>query len=456
MSLKHAMHQMLGQPGRANVGEGEPQLDVVSDEASLAGHTQEGSGQEDLLQQILLRENLVKAWKHVKANKGSAGIDGLTIEQTTEYLKTHWSKIREELLSGQYRPQAVRCVEIPKPGSGTRELGIPTVVDRLIQQAMLQVLQPLIDPTFSNFSYGFRPARSAHNAVLKAKRYVEEGYQIVVDIDLEKFFDRINHDILIDRLSKKIPDKSVLGLIRRYLQAGTMVNGVVMEREEGTPQGGPLSALLANVLLDEVDKALERRGHKFARYADDCNVYVHSQRAGERVLQSLRCIYAKLHLKVNEAKTTVGTVFGRKFLGYCLRRWSGDTVKIAVATKALETFKQRIRLITCRVGGRSMIQVAERLRAYLPGWKSYFRLAQTPTTFKDLDSWLRHRLRAIQLKHWRRGSTTYRELRKLGATHEMASLMAGGAGHWWRHSKFNLNMVLTVAYFNNLGVPWLT
>ena len=225
---------------------------------------------------------------------------------------------------------------------------------------------------------------------------------------------------------------------------------------EGSPQGGPLSPLLANVLLDEVDKALEQRGHKFARYADDCNVYVHSQRAGERVLQFLRCIYAKLHLKVNEAKTTVGTVFGRKFLGYCLRRWSGNTVKIAVATKALETFKQRIRLITCRVGGRSMIQVAERLRAYMPGWKSYFRLAQTPTTFKDLDSWLRHRLRAIQLKHWRRGSTIYRELRKLGATHEMASLMAGGAGHWWRHSELNLNMVLTVAYFNNLGVPWLT
>jgi RNA-directed DNA polymerase len=456
MSLKHAMHQTLGQPGRANVGEGEPQLDVASDEASLASHTQEGSGQEDLLQQILLRKNMVKAWKHVKANKGSAGIDGLTIEQTTEYLKTHWSNIREELLSGQYQPQAVRRVEIPKPGSGTRELGISTVVDRLIQQAMLQVLQPLIDPTFSNFSYGFRPARIAHNAVLQAKRYVEEGYQIVVDIDLEKFFDRINHDILIDRLSKKIHDKAVLGLIRRYLQAGTMADGVVMERVEGTPQGGPLSPLLANVLLDEVDKALEQRGHQFARYADDCNVYVHSQRAGERVLQSLRCIYAKLHLKVNEAKTTVGTVFGRKFLGYCLRRWSGNTVKTAVATKALETFKQRIRLITCRVGGRSMIQVAERLRAYLPGWKSYFRLAQTPTTFKDLDSWLRHRLRAMQLKHWRRGSTIYRELRKLGATHEMASLMAGGAGHWWRHSKINLNMVLTVTYFNNLGVPWLT
>ena len=271
----------------------------------------------------------------------------------------------------------------------------------------------------------------------------------------KSFFDRINHDILMDRLAKRIPDKAVLRLIRRYLQAGTMVNGVVMERVEGTPQGGPLSPLLANVLLDEADKALEQRGHKFARYADDCNVYVQSQRAGERVLQSLGCIYAKLHLKVNEAKTSVGTVFGRKFLGYCFRRWSGNTVKIAVATKALETFKQRIRLITCRVGGCSMSQVAERLRAYMPGWKSYFRLAETPRTFKDLDSWLRHRLRAIQLKQWRRGPTVYRELRKLGATHEMASLMAGGGRHWWRHSKFNLNMVLTVAYFNSFGIPWL-
>ena len=321
---------------------------------------------------------------------------------------------------------------------------------------MLQVLQPLIDPTFSKFSYGFRPSRSAHNAVLQAKRYVEEGYRIVVDVDLEKFFDRINHDILMDRLAKRIPDKAILRLIRKYLQAGTMVDGIVMERVKGTAQGGPLSPLLANVLLDEVDRALEQRGHRFARYADDCNVYVHSHRAGERVLQSLRCIYAQLHLKVNEAKTTVGIAFGRKFLGYCFRRWSDNKVKIAVAPKALDTFKQRIRLITCRVGGRSMAQVAERLRAYMPGWKSYFRLAETPTTFKDLDAWLRHRLRAIQLKHWCRSSTIYRELRKLGATHESASLMAGAGKHWWHHSKSNLNVILTEEYFDNFGTPWLS
>ena len=226
----------------------------------------------------------------------------------------------------------------------------------------------------------------------------------MVDVDLEKFFDRVNHDILMDRLAKRIADKAVLRLIRRYLQAGIMANGVVTERAEGTPQGGPLSPLLANVLLDEVDQALQQRGHRFARYADDCNVYVRSQKAGERVLRSLRNICAKLHLRVNEKKTEVGPVFGRKFLGYCLRRWTGDTVKIAVAPKALETFKQRIRFITRRVGGRSMTQVA----AYLPGWKAYFRLAQTPSTFKDLDSWTRHRLRTIQLKHWKTGKTIYR------------------------------------------------
>ncbi len=439
MSLERARHQKPEKPGHTVRGEGEARPDTICDEARFACPTQEGSGQEDLLQKALSRENMVQAWKHVKANKGSAGVDRLTVEQTTEHLRAHWPRIREEIFNGRYRPQAVRRVEIPKPGEGTRELGIPTVVDRLIQQALLQILQPLIDPTFSEYSYGFRPGRSAHDAVLKAQRYVQEGYRVVVDIDLEKFFDRVNHDILMDRLAKRIPDKAVLRLIRRYLQAGIMSNGVVMERMEGTPQGGPLSPLLANVMLDEVDKALEQRGHRFARYADDCNVYVRSQRAGERVLCSLRRLYAKLHLKVNEAKTTVGPVFGRKFLGYCLRRWSGDAVKIAVAPKAIETFKQRIRQITRRVGGRSISQVAEQMRAYLPGWKSYFRLAQTPSTFQNLGSWIRHRLRAIQLKHWGGGPTIYRRPRSLGATHELASVIGGAGGRWWHHSQSNLN-----------------
>ena len=310
---------------------------------------------------------MVRAWKRVSANKGSAGVDGRSVEQTEGDLKTQWPKIRAELQSGRYRPQAVRRVEIPKPGGGSRELGIPTVVDRLIQQALLQVLQPRIDPTFSEFSYGFRPGRSAHDAVRQAERYVQEGFRIVVDVDLEKFFDRVNHDILMDRLAKRIADKRILRLVRRYLQSGIMGNGVLMERTEGTPQGSPLSPLLANVLLDDVDKELERRGHRFARYADDCNVYVRSRRAGERVLHSLRRLYATLHLKVNESKTAVESVSRRKFLGFCLRRWAGNTVKITVAPKALKAFKHRIREITRRSGGRSLSQVAGQLRQYLPG-----------------------------------------------------------------------------------------
>ena len=456
MTLGSALHQKPGQPGRDTIGAGESRVKVARDEARPACQQQEGLGRDVLLRQVLSRENMAAAWKRVKANKGSAGVDGLTIAETPEFLKTHWPHIRAEILSGTYRPQAVRRVEIPKPTGGTRELGIPTVLDRLIQQALLQVLQPMIDSTFSEFSYGFRPGRSAHDAVLQAQRYAQEGYRVVVDVDLEKFFDRVNHDILMDRLAKRIADKAVLRLIRSYLQAGIMANGVVMDRSEGTPQGGPLSPLLANVLLDEVDQDLQRRGHRFARYADDCNVYVRSQKAGERVLLSLRKLYDKLHLKVNEKKTEVGQVFGRKFLGYCLRRWTKDTVKIAVAPKALDTFKQRIRLITKRVGGKGMTQIAEQMQAYLPGWKSYFRLSQTPQIFKNLDSWTRHRLRAIQLKHWRRGSTIYSRLRAIGASHELAVLVAGGSGKWWSHSGSGLNLVLTVNYFDELGIPRLT
>lgn len=456
MTLGSASHQKPGQPGRVKAGTGETRVELARDEARPARQQQEGLGRDDLLTQVLSRENMAAAWKRVKANKGSAGVDGLTIEQTAEHLKEHWSRVRKELISGTYQPQAVRRVEIPKPTGGMRELGIPTVLDRLIQQALLQVLQPMIDPTFSEFSYGFRPGRSAHDAVLQAQRYVQEGFQVVVDVDLEKFFDRVNHDILMDRLAKRIADKAVLRLIRQYLQAGIMAGGMVMDRSEGTPQGGPLSPLLANVLLDEVDQDLQRRGHRFARYADDCNVYVRSLKAGERVLTSLRKLYAKLHLVVNEKKTEVGPVFGRKFLGYCLRRWTKGTVKIAVAPKALDTFKQRIRLITRRVGGKGMVQIAEQMKEYLPGWKSYFRLAQTPQTFKDLDSWTRHRLRAIQLKHWRTGTTVYGRLRALGANHELAAQIAGGAGHWWGHSEAGLNRVLTVKYFDELGIPRLT
>ena len=456
MSLGYARHQKPGQPGRTAGGKGEARPEAFRDEAGLARHEPEGSGRAELLEQVLARENLALAWKRVKANRGSAGVDGLTVQATAENLKTHWPRIREALLNGSYRPQPVRRVQIPKSGGGMRELGIPTVTDRLIQQSVLQVLQPLIDPTFSNHSYGFRPGRRAHDAVLSAQRHVQEGYGVVVDVDLEKFFDRVNHDVLMDRLARRIDDKAVLRLIRRYLDAGVMGNGVVMERHEGTPQGGALSPLLANVLLDEVDRELERRGHRFVRYADDCNVYVRSHKAGERVLEGIRKLYERLHLKVNEAKSAVASAYGRAFLGYELWCSGKGTVKRGVAHKATVAFKRRIRQITRRTCGRSLSEVVEELRRYVPGWKAYFKLAQTPKVFRELDEWLRHRLRALQLKHWRRGTTVYRELRALGASSDLAAQVAGNARRWWRSSRLLLNWLMPIAYFDRLGVPRLS
>ena len=293
----------------------------MRDETRMARGETGSSGRDDLLAQALAKANMEAAWKRVKSNRGSAGVDGLSIAETADYLRAHWPRIRESLLDGSYRPLPVRRVQIPKPDGGVRELGIPTVTDRLIQQALLQVLQRRIDPTFSEHSYGFRPGRRAHDALLDAQRYVQDGYRVVVDVDLERFFDRVNHDILMERLARRIYDKAVLRLIRRFLVAGVMDSGVVMARYEGTPQGGPLSPLLANVLLDEVDRELERRGHRFVRYADDCNVYVRSQKAGERVLDGLRKLYDRLHLKVNDAKTAVAPASRRKFLGYAF--WYG-------------------------------------------------------------------------------------------------------------------------------------
>ena len=346
---------------------------------------------------------------------------------------------------------------IPKPDGSQRELGIPTVTDRLIQQALLQVLQPLLDPTFSEHSYGFRPGRRAHDVVLAAQSYVQSGRRIVVDVDLEKFFDRVNHDILIDRLQRRIPDAGVIRLIRAYLNSGIMDGGVVIERHEGTPQGGPLSPLLANVMLDEVDKELERRGHCFVRYADDCNVYVRSRRAGERVMNLLRRLYARLRLKVNETKSAVASVFAdRKFLGYSFWVAPQGMVKRRVATKALATFKQRVRELTRRSGGRSMQDVVHRLRAYLLGWKGYFRLAQSKSLWRTLDEWIRHRLRAIQLRQWKRGTTMFRELRALGANATVAHRVAANSHRWWRNSGKLLNSVLTLAWFDSLGLPRLS
>jgi len=456
MTLERALHQKPARAGRHESRQGEAGPGVVRDEARAVGHETGSPGRDSLLSQALARGNLVAAWKRVKANRGNAGVDGLSIAETAEYLRTHWPGIREALLDGSYRPMSVRRVQIPKPGGGMRELGIPTVTDRLIQQALLQVLQPIIDPTFSEHSYGFRPGRRARDAVLMAQHHVQEGYRVVVDVDLEKFFDRVNHDILMERLSRRVSDKAVLRLIRHYLVAGIMDGGVVSERYEGTPQGGPLSPLLANVLLDEVDRALEKRGHRFVRYADDCNVYVRSRKAGERALAGLRQLYDRLHLKVNEAKTAVAPATGRKFLGYALWQSREGRIKCAVAYKALETFKQRIRELTGRSGGRSLPEVVEWLKAYVPGWKAYFHLAQTPRVFRELDEWIRHRLRAVQLKHWRRGTTMYREMRALGASETDAAKVAVNNRRWWRNSGLRLNRVMPIAYFDRLGVPRLS
>jgi RNA-directed DNA polymerase len=456
--MPKAMRQMPERTGRVGVARGEAARDPVSDEASGPPHEHPDTGSArpkvgagTLLEAALTRENLHRAWKRVKANKGAAGVDGLDIEHTAEVLRTRWSEIRQMLLAGTYRPAPVRKVMIPKPDGSQRELGIPTVLDRLIQQALLQVLQPLIDPSFSEHSHGFRPGRRAHDAVKAARAYVQTGKRVVVDVDLSKFFDRVNHDILMDRLGKRIDDAGVIRLVRAYLNAGIMDGGVV-----STPQGGPLSPLLANVLLDGVDKALEVRGYSFARYADDCNVYVGSMKAGQRVMALLRRLYAGLKLQINEAKSAVGSAMGRKFLGYALWVAKGREVKCAVAVKALGDFKVRIRQLTRRSGGRSMGEVVEKLRPYLLGWKAYFGLAQTPKVWRELDEWLRHRLRAIQLRHWRRGKVIYRELMARGAAHAVARQVAANSHRWWRNSAKLLNSVLTIAYFDQLGLPRLS
>jgi len=422
-------------------------------EGAVDGH--ERSGTDHLMEEVVERGNLLAALHRVQANKGSPGIDGMTTDALVAHLVGNWPELKARLLDGSYEPQPVRKVEIPKAGGGTRTLGIPTVVDRLVQQAILQVLQPRFDPTFSEGSYGFRPGRRAHDAVCAAQRYIQQGLRWVVDVDLEKFFDRVSHDVLMGRLERRVGDRRLLGLIRRFLRAGMMADGVVQERHEGTPQGGPLSPLLANVLLDEVDKELERRGHRFARYADDCNVYVRSKRAGDDVMALLRGLYAGLHLRVNEAKSAVARPWERKFLGFSFWDAPGREVRRRVAPKAIASFKEKVRELTARNCGCSLGRVVEDLAAYLRGWKGYFRLAQTPGVFRELDEWVRHRLRAIQLKHWKRGRTAYRRMRRLGASERTAATAAANIRRWWHNAGKLLNAVLTVAFFDRLGLPRL-
>lgn len=427
-----------------------------SGEARPMTNENERSGNDHLMEKVVERGNAKAALKRVKQNKGSPGVDGMTVDELPKYLAENWETIRAQLLGGTYQPTPVRGVEIPKSGGGVRKLGIPSVLDRFIQQCILQVLQPMLDPTFSEHSHGFRPGRSAHDAVREAQRYIQEGKRVVVDVDLEKFFDRVNHDVLMGRLAKRIGDKRMLGLIRRYLTAGIMTNGVVMERYEGTPQGGPLSPLLANVLLDEVDKELEKRGLSFVRYADDLNVYVRSRRAGEDAMQTLRRLYARLRLRINEAKSAVGRPQDRKFLGYSFWYAKGGEVRWRVASKALGAMKERIREITDRNRGRSMKFVFAELRRFLTGWKAYFRLAATPGIFAETDEWIRHRLRAVQIKQWKNGTTAYRNLRARGVTERHARAAAAHVRRWWRTATHSaVHIALPTSYYERMGVPRL-
>jgi len=449
------MRQMSRQLELPLVGRGEAPCRKRSGEALTAADGGARSGTDCLMERVVGRSNVKAALKRVRRNKGSPGVDGMTVDELPKYLVGNWEGIRAQLLGGAYQPGPVLGVEIPKSSGGMRKLGIPTALDRFIQQSILQVLQPMFDATFSEHSHGFRPGRNAHGAVCEAQRYIQGGKGVVVDVDLEKFFDRVNHDVLMGKLVKRIGDKRMLGLIRRYLEAGIMANGVATERHEGTPQGGPLSPLLANVLLDEVDKELERRGLEFVRYADDLNVYVGSKRAGKDAMQTLKRLYARLRLRINEEKSAVARPWERKFLGYSFWVAPGREVRRRVAPEALGAMKQRVREITNRNGGRSMKAVFAELRVYLAGWKEYFRLADTPGIFRGLDEWIRHRLRMVQLKQWKRGKTIYREMKRLGANETAARRVAANSRCWWRNSAKLLNTTLTMSYYDRKGVPRL-
>jgi RNA-directed DNA polymerase len=411
---------------------------------------------EQLMEEVCERENCKRALARVKANKGSAGVDGMTVQQLPEHLKQHWPVIREQLLSGTYKPQPVKRVEIPKPDGGIRKLGIPTVLDRFIQQAVMQVLQRRWDRTFSEHSYGFRPGRSAHQAVEQAQKYIAEGYRWVVDLDLEKFFDRVNHDRLMAKIAERVGDKRMLKLIRTFLTAGVLEDGLVNPVDEGTPQGGPLSPLLSNIVLDEFDRELEQRGLRFARYADDSNIYVRSKRAGERVMESVtRFIATKLKLRVNRQKSMVGRPWERKFLGFSFT--NAGIPKRRIAPKAVDRFKGRVRELTSRTRGVSVERMAEELTRYLRGWLGYFGKCQTPSVLQSLEEWTRRRLRSAIWKQWKRGRVRFAELRKRGLGKDLAAQSAGSAhGPWRMANSPALGIALPNAYFDSLGIPRLT
>jgi len=426
-----------------------------TESSGVMNGTESPANMNRLMEEVCERENLKEALRRVKANKGSAGVDGITVGGITDYLKQHWPAIREQLLNGTYEPKPVRRVEIPKPGGGVRKLGIPTVLDRFIQQAVMQVLQRQWDRTFSDHSYGFRPGRSAHQAVAQAQQYIADGYGWCVDLDLEKFFDRVNHDKLMGQVAKRVEDKRLLKLIRAFLNAGVMENGLVGPSVEGTPQGGPLSPLLSNLVLDELDWELERRGHRFVRYADDCNIYVRSDRAGQRVMESVtRFITQRLNLKVNEAKSAVARPQERKFLGFSFT--VGPDVKRVIASKAMDRFKQRIREITRRAKGVSMETTMEELAPYLRGWRSYFGFCETPEVLLSLTRLVRLRLRAALWRQWKTQRRRRAALLALGVSPRLARNTAGsGHGPWYLARSQALARGLSNAYFRSLGLPSL-
>ncbi len=407
---------------------------------------------DDLLEWILSRDNLNLAYKRVKANKGSHGVDGMKVDELLSFLKQHGETLRQSILVGEYVPQPVRRVEIPKPDGGVRLLGIPTVVDRLIQQAMAQELNKIFDPDFSENSYGFRTKKSAHQAVIAARGYIEQGYRWTVDIDLEKFFDRVNHDKLMSLVARKVKDKRVLKLIRKYLESGIMLNGVKVKSEEGTPQGGPLSPLLANVMLDDLDKELEKRGHKFCRYADDCNIYVKSKKAGERVMESItEYIENVLKLKINRTKSAVDKPSRRKFLGFSFYIRKG-IARNFIHKKPVERFKEKVREITSRSNGKSMDWRKEALNYLVTGWVNYFRIADMKTVAEELDQWIRRRIRMCYWKQWKKISTKHDELVKLGVDNQKAWEFANTRKSYWRTSaSFILSTSLTNQYLEEQG-----
>jgi len=411
---------------------------------------------ESLMEEICERENCKRALKRVKANKGSPGVDGMTVQELPGFLQQHWPAIREQLLSGTYKPQPVRRKEIDKPDGGMRKLGIPTVVDRLIQQAVMQVLQKRWDWTFSEHSYGFRPGRSAHQAVKAAQQHIAAGYRWVVDLDLDKFFDRVSPDKLMGKIAERVSDQRLLKLIRAFLRAGVMEGGLVSPVAEGTPQGGPLSPLLSNIVLDEFDRELARRGHRFARYADDSNIYVRSRRAGERVMKSLtRFISTKLKLQVNQSKSAVAEPWERKFLGFSFTR--SESPKRRIAPKAVKRFKERVRELTSRTRGISIERMAKELARYLRGWIGYFGKCETPSVLQSLEGWTRRRLRSAIWKQWKRGTARFAGLRQRGVSFQLAAKTAGSAhGPWHLANSKALALALPNAYFDSLGIPRLT